>query len=122
MTKLKAVPRKSPATLEIFYARYAAVLEAVARRVHAIVGRGQKYSTTTDLSTWVSKDLPSLYRQTFGVDVKALRAWRVKTMLSNANYLGAFEALDIKSVRGQGITAVVKPRGKLRVIAGGKRS
>jgi hypothetical protein len=122
MTKrqLKAVPRK--VTLEVFYARYAAVLEAVARRVHALVARGQKYSTTMDLSVWISKDLPTLYRQTFGVDVKALRAWRVKTMLSNANYLGAFEALDIRSVRGQGITSVVKPRGRLRVIAGGKRA
>jgi len=122
MTKLKAVPRERKATLETFYARYGAVLEAVARRVHALVGRGQKYSTTEDLAVWISKDLPTLYRQTFGVDVKALRAWRVKTMLSNANYLGAFEALDIKSVRGQGVTSVVKPRGKLRVIAGGKRA
>lgn len=122
MTKLKAVPRERKATLETFYARYGAVLEAVARRVHALVSRGQKYSTTEDLAVWISKDLPTLYRQTFGVDVKALRAWRVKTMLSNANYLGAFEALDIKSVRGQGVTSVVKPRGKLRVIAGGKRA
>lgn len=123
MTKrqLKVASRER-VTLDTFYARYEAVLQAVARRVHALVARGQKYSTTMELASWIAHDLPTLYRQTFGSTPKPLKAWRVKTMLSNANYLGAFEALDIRSVRGQGVTAAVAPRGKLRVIKGGKRA
>lgn len=119
-----AVKRK-PARVVLlaeFHERYAAVLEAVARRVHHLAERGQKYTPTRELARWVARDLPTLYRQTFGKGgPKPLREWRVKTMLSNANYLGAFEALDIKAQRGKGLTTVVAPRrGRLKLIQGGK--
>lgn len=130
MKRQARVVARKEAGLEVFYARYSAVLEAVASRVHALVNKGQKYTSATQLAEWISYDLPTLYRQTFGSTPRPLRVWRVKTMLANANYLGAFEALDVRSVRGQGVTTVVKPRGvpkasktrgKLRVIRGGKR-
>jgi hypothetical protein len=125
MKTTKRQPARATTNLDEFYTRYSAVLEAVASRVHALVGRGQKYSSTYDLARWIAHDLPTLYRQTFGSTPKPLRIWRVKTMLSNANYLGAYDALDIKTVRGKGVTTEVKPRtrgkAKLRVIRGGKR-
>ena len=105
-----------------FNDRYAAVLEAVARRIHYLVERGQKYTPTHELARWVARDLPTLYRQTFDKGgVLPLKEWRVKTMLANANYLGAFLALDIKAQRGKGLTSIVRPRRRnLTLIKGGK--
>jgi len=129
-TTKRQAARSETTNLDEFYTRYSAVLEAVARRVHALVERGQKYTSSEALARWIGHDLPTLYRNTFGSTPKPLRVWRVKTMLSNANYLGAFDALDIRSVRGKGVTTVVEPRvakkvrrgrAKLRVIRGGKR-
>lgn len=117
------VPKKTsrPAKLTEFHQRYAAVLSAVASRVHHLVERGQTFTPTKDLARWIAHDLPTLYRQTFGRTAKPLKTWRVLTMLSNANYLGAFEDLDIRAVRGKGLTTVVAPRrGRLKLIQGGK--
>lgn len=50
--------------LNEFFARYGAVLEAAARRVHAMGARGEKYLSTEDVATFVSKELPDLYRKT----------------------------------------------------------
>ena len=121
MRSVQAAKKRSSDVGE-FFMRYGAVLEAVARRVHYLAGRGQKYTPTKELARWVAKDLPTLYRQTFGKGgPKPLKEWRVKTMLSNANYLGAFEALDIKAQRGKGMTTVVVARrGRLKLIQGGK--
>lgn len=109
-------------TLGEFFTRYGAVLDATARRVHALVERGAKYTSTEEVAAWIAHSLPEMYRRTFGRTPKPLKTWRVQTMLSNANYLGAFEELDIRAVRGRGLTTVVAPRKKaaLRVIRGGK--
>lgn len=111
-----------------FFERYSAVLETVAKYVHAKVERGQQYTTTKSVSRWIAHDLPTLYRKTFGKTPKPLKVWRVMGMLSHANYLGAYGHLDIRCVPGRGLTVVSTPRkgsGKrmragLRVIKGGK--
>lgn len=110
--------------LSDFFARYGAVLEAVARRVHALRDRGVKFTPTLELASWVSRDLPALYARTFGREKpKRLKAWRVCAMLSAASYLGAYDALDIRCVRGRGVTTGVAPkkRARLTVIEGGKK-
>lgn len=106
--------------LQTFYTRYTAVLEAVSRRVHVLVSRGQRYVATEEVAIWVANDLPTLYRQTFGRTPKPLKVWRIKNMLANANYLGAYEHMDIRSVRGRGITTVKASRQALHVISGGR--
>lgn len=119
-----ATPKKVRGELGEFFERYGAVLEAVASYVHAKVERGQKYTPTETAARWIAHDLPTLYRNTFGRTPKPLKTWRVMTMLSNANYLGAYEHLDIVVRRGRGLTVVSTPRKgsgrKLRVIKGGK--
>lgn len=130
MTKIstkKSIPAGE--ALSEFFTRYGAVLERVASYVHAKVERGQKYTATEDAARWIAHDLPTLYRQTFGRAPKPLKTWRVMTMLSNAAYLGAYEALDLRAVRGKGITIVSEPRkgsgralraASLKVIKGGR--
>lgn len=111
-----------------FFERYSAVLETVAKYVHAKVERGQQYTSTKSAARWIAHDLPTLYRKTFGKTPKPLKVWRVMGMLSHANYLGAYAHLDIRCVPGRGLTVVSTPRkgsGKrmragLRVIKGGK--
>jgi hypothetical protein len=93
-----------------FVARYGVVLESAARRVHALVGRGQPYTTTGDVADYIVNNLPTMCRKTWG---KNLRAWRVKNMLANASFLGAFDDLDIVAVRGKGLTTRRKPRLKV---------
>lgn len=119
-----SAPKKVRGELGEFFERYGAVLESVASFVHAKVERGQKYTTTEAVSRWIAHDLPTLYRNTFGRTPKALKTWRVRTMLSNANYLGAYGHLDIRTVPGKGLTVVSSPRKgsgrRLRVIKGGK--
>lgn len=126
--------------LNEFFERYGAVLETVAKFVHAKVERGQQYTPTKVVAKWIAHDLPTLYRKTFGKTPKPLKVWRVMGMLSHANYLGAYLGLDIRSVPGRGLTVVSEPRkgsgkriraasaGKakvriinLRIIKGGKR-
>lgn len=123
-------PKKVRGELGEFFERYGAVLESVSSYVHAKVERGQKYTPTKDVARWIAHDLPTLYRNTFGRTPKPLKTWRVMTMLSNANYLGAYGHLDIVVRRGRGLTIASEPRkgsGKrirragLRVIKGGKR-
>lgn len=99
--------------LQSFHARYDSVLEAAARRVHALALRGQKYVATADIADWVIHDLPTLTRKTWGAKLKP---WRVHRMLQDAAFLGAYEKLDIRSVRGRGLTPVVRPR-RLRAVA-----
>lgn len=124
-----ATAAKRPAgDLAEFFERYSAVLETVAKYVHAKVERGQQYTTTKSVARWIAHDLPTLYRKTFGKTPKPLKVWRVMGMLSHARYLGAYDHLDIRSVPGRGLTVVSTPRkgsGKrmragLRVIKGGK--
>ncbi len=111
---------------QTFFARYAVVLEACARFVHARAIRGHVYTPTADLARWIARDLPTLFKQTFGSNVPSeLKEWRVTRMLQDASFLGAYEELDIRTVRGRGVTTVAKPRArgsiKLRLIKGGKR-
>ena len=95
-----------------FTIRYAAVIDACSRFVHARHGRGQKYVTTTQLAEFIAHSLPTLYRKTFGSTPKHLKVWRVKTMISNAAFLGAFGDHDVRSVRGRGFTVTVAARAK----------
>lgn len=124
MKAASAQQRRHRGDLAEFFERYGAVLEAMAGFVHAKVERGQRYTPTEAAARWIAHDLPTLYRRTFGKTPKPLKTWRVMTMLSNASYLGAYEALDVRVVRGKGLTVVSEPRkgsGKrLRLIRGGK--
>lgn len=95
-----------------FVVRYAAVIEACARFIHNQCARGEKFVTTTRLSEYIAHSLPTLYRQTFGNTPKRLKSWRVKTMISNAVYLGAFDVHDVASVRGRGFKPATKARLK----------
>jgi hypothetical protein len=100
--------------LSVFFGRYGAVLEAAAQYVHrrssATVGQ-TKWVSTSEVAEWIAKDLPTLYARSFGTGgALPLKAWRVVTMIRNAGYLGAFEALDIRSARGKGLATVVSPR------------
>jgi hypothetical protein len=124
-----ATTRRPAGDLGEFFERYGSILETVARYVHAKVERGHVHTPTKQAARWIAHDLPTLYRKTFGKTPKALKVWRVMSMLSHARYLGAYEALDIRCVPGRGLTVVSKPRkgsGKkiraagLRVIRGGK--
>ena len=110
-------------TSEAFVSRYHAVIEAAARFVHSRASKGVPFTTLDVVSEWIAHDLPTLYRQTFGGGTpKPLRAWRVRRMLQDANYLGAFAELDVKAVRGKGFSPVAKPRKRstLRLVVGGK--
>lgn len=99
-----------------FVTRYQSVIEACARFVHEkCAKRGVKHVTTAQLARWVANDLPTLYRKTFGSTPKHLKVWRVKTMISNAVFLGAFESHDIAAVHGRGFRPVKK--AKLRRVA-----
>lgn len=119
--KNAAQQKRAKDELTEFHERYDAVLEAVARYVHGRVQRGQVYVTTDQVARWIAHDLPDLYRRTFDKAPKALKAWRVKTMLSNAAYLGAYGSLDIRTVRGKGFTTALLRKGRrLQVIRGGK--
>lgn len=105
-------PARPRTGLAVFNERYAAILEVAANRVRYLVNdRGQKYVTVADIAFWIVKDLPARYRATFhGQDPLLLKVWRIKTLLSNARFLGAYEAVGIRSVRGQGITLIHKLR------------
>jgi hypothetical protein len=121
--KSATAAKRPTGDLAEFFERYGAVLETVAKYVHAKVERGHVHTPTKQAARWIAHDLPTLYRKTFGKTPKALKVWRVMSMLSHARYLGAYEALDIR-----GLTVVSTPRkgsGKrmradLRVIKGGK--
>jgi hypothetical protein len=126
--KSATAAKRPTGDLAEFFERYGAVLETVAKYVHAKVERGHVHTPTKQAARWIAHDLPTLYRKTFGKTPKALKVWRVMSMLSHARYLGAYEALDIRCVPGRGLTVVSTPRkgsGKrmradLRVIKGGK--
>jgi hypothetical protein len=90
-----------------FIGRYILIIEAAATRIHTLALRGQQYTSTADVAEWIIKNLPDRARQTWG---RGFKTWRVTSMLSHARFLGAFEALDIKSVHGKGLTPVVMPR------------
>ena len=98
-----------------FYARYGTVLHAAAARVHHLVSCGYYYTSTQEVAAWLANDCPGLTQKVFGKEKdRVLRTWRVRALLQQANFLGAFEPLDIKAVCGRGLTAVVRPR--LRVV------
>lgn len=128
--KSASAAKRPTGDLSEFFERYGAVLETVARYIHAKVERGQQYTPTKSAARWIAHDLPTLYRKTFGKTPKPLKVWRVMGMMSHANYLGAYTHLDIKCVPGRGLTVVSQPRKgsgkrirsatKLRVIKGGK--
>lgn len=105
-----------------FITRYGIVLEATARRVHTLAARGQTYTSTSDIAFYIMSSLPTLARATWGkgMGVK-LKQWRIVSMLNNAKVLGAYEDLDIRVVHGKGLTTVVRPRLKLKVVQGGRR-
>lgn len=49
-----------------FVARYGVVLESAARRVHALVGRGQPYTTTGDVADYIVNNLTNDVPQDVG--------------------------------------------------------
>ena len=114
----KAVKSVKKRNLSDFFDVYGTILELVATRVHNQVARGEKFTPSHDIAVWVAHDLPTMFKAAFGRVPKALKTWRMLTMMANANFLGAYKALDIVAVRGRGLTTVVKPR--MRVIKGGK--
>jgi hypothetical protein len=103
-----------------FVSRYMLVLEAAANRVHWLNKRDVPYVSTAELAAQIVKDpfKAHVVRDAFW---KGVKVWRVVRMLQDANFLGAFEDLDIRCVRGRGMCVAVKRRAKLRVIKGGKR-
>jgi hypothetical protein len=115
--------------LSTFFGRYGAVLEAAAQYVHrrssSTLGRvspSARWVSTYEVAEWIAKDLPTLYARSFGTGgALPLKTWRVVTMLRNASYLGAFEALDIRSVRGKGLATVVSPRRTRSLLQGTKQ-
>lgn len=68
--------KRAKVELSEFHERYDAVLEAVARYVHARHERGQRFVTTDQVARWIAHDLPDLYRRTFEDAPKALKPWR----------------------------------------------
>ncbi len=105
-------PGRKKAGLDGFYERYGAILQAAANRVQQQAERYPKtpHTSIVAVASWIAKDLPDLYRRTFGTEnVLPLKEWRVRTMLSNAAYLGAFTALGIVAIHGRGLTPADPP-------------
>lgn len=113
MKKPKGLPYTPNYRLALFNRRYEAILEACANRVWALARRGQKYTTITELAEYVVANLPTYYREAFGTETgdptgrRALKVWRVRLMLSNASFLGAFHALDLKACPGRGVRTLL---------------
>ncbi len=103
--------RAKPLLHATFAERYQVVLEAAARRVHRVAAKGE-YVTAEQLADWLVGDV---WHVTQAAWWKGVRAWRVREFLRTARFLGAFEELEIKTVRGRGFTSAKKPR--LRAVA-----
>jgi len=117
-TKARAV-RVRKADLEEFFERYLAILTAAKEFVER-VGRAaalsgeSPYVPTRLIAQHIAEHAPAAYLKTFGTDEPLkLKVWRLKTILSNARYLGAFKALGLITTQGKGVSADVP---KLRVV------
>lgn len=113
--------------LEEFFERYAAILYAARDFIERVVRIAERsgedpWVTTQQVVEHIAGQLPATYIKTFGTDEpRRLKVWRLKTIFSNANYLGAYEAIGVIARRGKGLTidSVKRPR-RLRVIKGGR--
>ena len=124
VTKAQA-KRQAAKDLSEFFDRYTAILYGAKEfvvKVASVARRSEEdpFVTTKQIAEHVAGHLPAAYLKTFGTDEpRKLKVWRILTLLSNASYLGAYEALGLKAVRGRGVTAIERTRG-LRVIKGGR--
>lgn len=120
-TKTTTAPRSD---LSTFFARHSAILYAAKAFVERVWRAAQHtgedpYVTTSQVVEHIAEHLPATYLKTFGKDEpKDLKEWRLKTILANAGYLGAYHTLGIQSTRGRGLTLAGRPR--LRAIKGGR--
>lgn len=122
MVSKAAVKKKAAKDLTEFFERYSAILWAAkefVQRVSRVATQSGEdpFVTTKQIAEHIAGQMPAAYLKTFGTDEpRKLKMWRLKTLLSNASYLGAYEALGMRAVRGRGVTI---EGTKLRVIKGG---
>lgn len=109
-------------SLDVFIERYLAILFAA----RDFVGVVAKAADETDDDPWVTvpqiarhlvEHKPATYIKTFGTDEpRELKEWRILSILRNAGYLGAWEALGMRTARGKGVSRDPKKRANLRVV------
>lgn len=112
-------PRLEPiGDLKTFHERYDAILIAARdfiARVQAAAERSGEspYTPTRLVAEHVSNQYPAAYIKTFGSeDPRELKVWRVTSILRNAGFLGAYDALGIESIHGKGLALAGTKSGK----------
>ncbi len=100
--------KKFTAILSTPEGRYAMVVESAFRMVQGRVSTGRVYTPTAVIAAMVADDLAATHRDVFGAHGRKhprLKPWRVMTILSNARYLGFYEAAGMWAVPGRGLTS-----------------
>lgn len=125
-TAKKKVNRKRLAPMpdiswEAFLARYTSILFAArdwVEQVAKVAARSEEdpWVTIPQIARHLAANRPAAYIKTFGEnDPYELKEWRILSILRNAGYLGAWQALGLTALRGKGVTVKDK-RARLKVV------